>query len=304
MPLSANNRGALLMTIAMFGFTCNDAAVKFMTGSMPVGQIVFLRGVIASLLIYLLARRAKAIRPIAAAFSPWMLLRIVSEIGGTMTFLTGLSHIPIGNATAILQALPLAVTMGAALFFAEPVGWRRWSAILVGFVGVLIIVRPGVEGFSPYALWVVSTVGFAAVRDLATRKISSSTPSLYVSTITAPAVALSGLVLDNPFAGEWTTPDSLDLSLLVLAACLLLIGYQTLIQSMREGDISSIAPFRYTSFVHALTLGYLVFGDVPDVYMILGGVLIIGSGLYTFYRERVRLDAREIAAESAPRPTP
>lgn len=302
MPLSPNQRGALFMALSMAGFTVNDAVVKYLSLGMPMGQIIFFRGLIATVLIYYLARRAGALRPLRVAGSRWVALRAFGEIFGTLTFLIGLAHIPLGNATAIMQALPLAVTMGAALFLHEPVGWRRWTAILIGFAGVMLIVRPGVEGFSPYALFIVATVLFAAVRDIATRKIDPSVPSLFVSVVTAVTVTVSGPFLDWPTT--WVALDLRNVTLLLVAAGLILCGYQFIILAMREGEISFVAPFRYTSLMFALVLGYAVFGDVPDLFMILGGLIVVGSGLYTLYRERVRTGAHDIAATSQPPQAP
>ncbi|MAY63946.1 MAG: EamA family transporter [Rhizobiales bacterium] len=292
------------MALAMMSFTTNDTMVKFLSETMPMGQIVFMRNLIASVVIFLIAYRQHALRPIRLAFSPYIVIRIIGEVGGTVTFLIGLSHIPIGNASAILQALPLAVTMGAALFLGEPVGWRRWSAILVGFIGVLVIVRPGVEGFSPYALIVAITVLFAAGRDIATRKIDPSIPPLFISSLTAPAVALAGLFLDPPTSTQWVSVGIWECALLIGAASLILVAYHFIIHAMREGDISFIAPFRYSSLIVAILFGYLVFGDIPDIYIIIGALMIVASGLYTIYRERVRVDAGPIAASSTTRPSP
>ena len=290
------------MSLSMAGFTFNDSIVKLLTSDLNVAQVIFLRGAVASLLIYLLARQRRALRPLRILLDRWVAIRVIGELGGTLTFLIGLSHIPLANASAILQALPLAVTMAAALFLSEPVGWRRWGAILAGFVGVLIIVRPGLEGFSPYALMIVGTVIFAAVRDIATRKVNAAIPSLFLSTVTAAGVTIAGLVLIGPMGG-WNPVSAADFGLICLAACLLLVGYQFIIMSMREGEISFIAPFRYTSFIWALLLGMVVFGEYPDAFMITGGAIVIGSGLYTLYRERIRSAAKP-AARSAPRHSP
>lgn len=302
MVLTPNLRGALFMSLSMAGFTFNDTIIKFLSTEINMGQIIFLRGAIATVLIFLLARHRGALRPLSVLANRWVVMRVIGEIGGTVTFIIALSHIPIATASAILQALPLAVTMGAALFLAEPVGWRRWSAILVGFVGVMIIVRPGSEAFSPFALLVVGTVLFATMRDIATRKIHAAIPSLFLSTVTAAAVSIAGLCIIVPLGG-WRPVDGGELGLVAVAACLLLVGYQFIIMSMREGEISFVAPFRYTSFIWSVLLGYLVFADVPDNFMIIGGAIVVGSGLYTLYREQVR-QGREIAARSPARPTP
>lgn len=302
MVISPNMRGALFMSLSMAGFTFNDSIIKLLTGDLSVAQVIFLRGLIASLLIFLLARQQRALRPPRVLLNRWVAIRILGEVGGTITFLMGLAQIPLANASAILQALPLAVTMGAAIFLAEPVGWRRWGAILAGFAGVMIIVRPGVEGFSPYSLMIVGTVIFASARDIATRKIHAAIPSLYLSTVTAMAVTLAGLFLIWPMGG-WKPVSASEFGLISLAACLVLVGYQFIIMSMREGEISFVAPFRYTGFLWAVLLGMVVFGEFPDAFMMTGGAIVIGSGLYTLYRERIKSSAKP-ASRAAPRHSP
>lgn len=284
------------MAIAMAGFTMNDAITKLVSGSMNMGQVMLLRGAFAVAMIALLAWRRGALKPLRTALQPMVALRVVAEVLATVTFLVALAHMPLANISAILQALPLAVTMGAALVFAEPVGWRRWLAIGVGFAGVMIVVRPGFEGFNAYSLLALVCVGFCAVRDLATKRTPAEIPSLFLSTATAGAVAVTGGLLVVPFGG-WSPPSLESLALLFLAAVLLLIGYQFIIMSMRLGQISFIAPFRYTGLLWAILLGFVVFGDVPDTAMIVGSAVIVASGLYTLYRERVRGKARP-AAES------
>lgn len=297
MPLSPNLRGALFMSIAMAGFTMNDAITKFVSGEMNLAQIMLVRGLFAVTLISLLAWRQRALRPLRTMLQPMVALRVISEAGATVSFLLALSHMPLANVSAILQALPLAVTMGAALFFAEPVGWRRWLAIVAGFIGVMIVVRPGFEGFNVFAIFALVCVVICAVRDLATRRIPADIPSLFVSTATAGVVAVAGAVLVAPFGG-WSPLSASNVGLLLAAAVLLLFGYQFIIMSMREGAISYIAPFRYTGLLWAILLGFLTFGDVPDTAMVVGSAVVVLSGLYTLYRERVRGRTRP-AAESA-----
>ena len=298
MPLSTNLRGALFMSLAMAAFLLNDTITKVLSADMNMGQIMILRGIVASALIFALAHYRGALRPVRLLFQPAVLLRIIGEAGAAITFLIALAEIPIANVTSIFQALPLAVTMGAALFLAEPVGWRRWSAIAVGFAGVMVIVRPGLEGFSVYSLLVLASVLFAALRDLATRMVSDDVPSLFLSALTTPLVGLSGLLIVWPLGG-WSPVAPSHVAFLCTAAVLLLIGYQFIIMAMRGGaDISYVAPFRYTSLVWSIAVGYLVFGDIPDVFMIAGAIIIVASGLYTLYRERARPQAEPIAAET------
>ncbi len=293
---SANLRASIFMTVSMAGFTINDAITKLLSQSMNMGQVMFVRGVIATLLIGILAWRAGALKAPDKLFRPMVALRILGDVVATGSFLLALAHLPLPNATSILQALPLAVTLGAALVFSEPVGWRRWSAILVGFLGVMIIVRPGVEGFSAYSLLALLSVCCCAVRDLATKRIDDDVPSLFVSTATAAAVTVAGAVLVVPFGG-WAPLDIRSTGLLVAAAVFLLFGYQFVIMSMRLGDISFVAPFRYTALIWSITLGIVMFGDVPDTAMIAGAAIIVLSGLYAFHRERV-VGKHRPAAES------
>lgn len=294
--LTPNLRGSLFMVIASAGFTANDALVKVLVGSINLGQVMLVRGLFATLLIAALAWSQGALRFPRQALHPMVAMRAMGELVGTIAFLAALAQIPLANVTAVMQALPLAVTMGAALFMGEMVGWRRWLAITVGFIGVMVIVRPGVEGFNAYSLLALVAVAACAVRDLATRRVPEEVPTLLISTVTAIIVTIVGALL-IPFVGEWSPMDAVDIGLMAAAAILLLVGYQFIILSMRTGDISFAAPFRYTALLWAMLLGYLMFADVPDLLMIIGSAIVVASGLYTLYRERV-VGRRRPAAES------
>ncbi|RWK98878.1 MAG: DMT family transporter [Mesorhizobium sp.] len=297
MLLSPNLRGALFMVVAMSGFTLNDAITKVASESMNMAQVMLIRGAFASLFVGLLAWQRGALALSGSMLQPMVAVRVAGEAGATVSFLIALAHLPIANVSAVLQALPLAVTMGAALVFNEGVGWRRWLAIAIGFAGVLIIVRPGFEGFSIYSVLALACVACCAVRDLATRRIPQAIPTLLVSTTTALAMTMLGAALLLPMGG-WTPMTGESTALLAMAAVLVVIGYQFIIMAMRMGDISFIAPFRYTALLWSILLGLFVFGDVPDLPMILGASVIVGSGLYALYRERV-VGRRKTAAESA-----
>ncbi len=225
-----------------------------------------------------------------------VVLRAVGEIGGTVSFMAAITHLPLANTSAIFQALPLAITLGAALIFAEPVGWRRWLAITAGFIGVLIIVRPGIAGFNQYSLYALISVVFCALRDLATRQIPAQIPSLFITLLMTVIIMVSGAVIVFPLGG-WAELTGHTLGLLALAAVLVLIGYQCVIMALRSGDISAVAPFRYSALLWAMLLGYLMFGDEPDAMMLSGAAIIVLSGLYAFYRERVR--HRPVAATTS-----
>lgn len=284
------------MAVSMAGFTINDTFVKLASTEIGTGQIMFVRGTMTTALIFLLCWKTAALRPPRLLFHKSVFGRAFFEMLGTVTFLAGLAHMPIGNASAILQALPLAVTMGAALFLGEPVGWRRWLAIAAGFAGVLIIVRPGADGFNSWALMILACVFFCAARDLITKTTPPEIPSTFMSLGTAGFITISGLVL-MPFWGGWNPMEVQTFGYIAAASFFLLFGYLFAINAMRTGEVSFIAPFRYTSLLWALGLGFLVFGDVPDFWMIAGSAIVVMSGVYTFHRERIR--ARTVASGEA-----
>lgn len=299
MALTSNVRGAIYMSFGMIGFAINDMLVKSVTAELTTGQIIFIRGSISSLLILTVAIRMGAFKSIRLAWGPMLAIRVFCEILAAFSYIYALSKIPLANAGAILQFLPLAVTLGAALLLAEPVGWRRFGAIFVGFFGVLLIIKPGPEGFSIASLLALVSVLAAAARDLATKQLPKGLPSLLVTLVTASSVALSGALSIEPLGG-WH-PLSLGAFIkLTFAACFVFVGYQTLIMAMREGEVSFIAPFRYTYIIWALILSYAVFGDVPDIFMLTGSAIVILSGIYTFYRENHRR-AKALAQSSIPR---
>jgi len=285
------------MAAAMATFTMNDTITKQVSSELNIGEIIVVRGAFAIVLIAAFAAWRGALRPWRTLAVKPVGLRVIGEIGGTLTFLSAIAHMPLANAAAIFQALPLVITLGAALVFGEPVGWRRWMAILAGFVGVLVIVRPGTAGFNEFSLLALASVAFCTLRDLATRRIPKEIPSLFITLLTTVTVTMAGAVVIYPLGG-WTPPSPRVLGLLALAAVLLLIGYNCVIVALRTGDISAVAPFRYTSLLWAILLGYLVFGDRPDVYMVIGASIIVASGLYAFYRERMRDRLRPAASSS------
>ena len=283
--LSNNGRGAVFMMLSMAGFVFNDTAMKSLSSELPMFQAIFIRGVVATLLISLLAWHQNALwhRP----SKPTMRIlsfRVIGELGATICFITALFNMPIANATAIMQVSPLVVTLGAVLFLGEAVGWRRYSAIIVGFLGVLLIVRPGSEGFTIYSIYALAAVAFFTLRDLVTRRLPIEAPSLFVTVISSLAVTLmAGLFLP---AGNWEPMTLRQIAILAMAAIFVIVGYLFGVMTMRVGDISFISPFRYTILIWAILLGFLVFGDIPDTLTLLGSAIVVLTGVYAFHRER------------------
>jgi drug/metabolite transporter (DMT)-like permease len=285
--LSDNVKGAVLMAVSMAAFVTNDTLIKLASADVALFQAMFLRGLVATALILAIALwRRELFVPLARRDRPILILRLVGEVGATTCFLTALFNMPIANVTAILQALPLAVTLGAAVFLREPVGWRRWLAIAVGFVGVLIIVRPGSDGFNEFSLLALAAVGFVVLRDLTTRRLSTGTPSILVALFTAVGITIVGGAL-APFT-EWRPVTDDAMVLLAAAACFLVFGYLFSVMVMRVGEIAFVAPFRYSVLLFAIVFGILVFDEFPDEWTLLGSAILVVMGLYTFHRERVR----------------
>jgi S-adenosylmethionine uptake transporter len=210
---------------------------------------------------------------------------------GTVFFLTALFKMPIANLSAILQALPLTVTLAAALFFKEPVGWRRLSAILIGFVGVVMIVQPGTDGFTIYSVFGIGAVVAVTVRDLGSRRLSREIPSGVVALAAATGVTVMAAIAGVGTA--WVMPPAMAMAELAAAAVALMIGYVCAVSAMRTGDIGFVAPFRYVSLLVALVLGWFVFDEWPNALTLAGAMLVVATGLFTLYRERA-------AARAAP----
>jgi drug/metabolite transporter (DMT)-like permease len=295
--LSDNFRGAIFTALAMAGFVLNDTMMKLVFADLDLFQSIFIRGLLLSLLTGILVLRGGQYRyRFSRHDARFMAQRVIGEIGSAVCFLTALYHMPIANATAIIQAIPLVITLAAAMFMGEKVGWRRYSAIVVGFAGVLIIVRPGAEGFNAYALWAVVAMLFMVLRDLSTRKFSHSVPTLFAAFITTlGTAAFAGSVT---LTREWQPMTLEHFGLLATSSGFLFFGYLFSIKGMRSGEVAFVSPFRYTILIWAILIGILVFGEFPDRWTLIGAAIVVGMGGYTFYREH-RL-ARRLAVTAKP----
>lgn len=285
MPLTDNARGAAYMSASMAGYVVNDAIMKLLLVDLPLGQAIAMRGLVVVIMIGAVAASQRAlVVPVPRVDRLLLALRLVGEGGATVCYLMALKSLPLADATAILQAMPLAVTLAAAIFLRERVGWRRWLAILAGFAGVLMIVRPGGDAFDLAALWAVAAVCFLTLRDIVTRRLSAALPSAFVTTCTALTIGAIGaaMMLSQPLApvAPW------QVGLILATAPCLLVGYLFSVMTMRVGDVGFIAPFRYTILIWSIGLGIVVFGDLPDAPTLAGAGLVVGAGLFTFYRER------------------
>ncbi len=295
-----NLRGILLILMAMALFTVEDAFIKHLSGRIPVGQLLIMIGT-GSTLIFGLTAIALRKRPFArAAWRRPFLLRMMTEAGAAAAFTTALSLVDISVVAAVFQATPLAVTLGAALFLGEDVGWRRWTAILIGFGGVLLIIRPGLAGFDPAALLVVIAVLCVAARDLITRRMDVAVDSLVVAFQGSAAVLMAGPVLLLVTAGVAVPPTASEAGMILTAMIFGAVGYYGIVAGMRIGEASVVTPFRYTRLLFSIMAGMIIFGERPDALTFAGAALIIATGLFTILRER-RL-ARERARDMARAP--
>jgi drug/metabolite transporter (DMT)-like permease len=295
-----NMRGIILMVIGMAGFAAEDMFIKLAASGLPVGQILGLLGFFGALAFAVYARLNGTSVLSKGFFHPAVMLRNVSEMLGGLCFVTALTLIPLATVTTILQATPLLVTMGAALVLGEAVGWRRWTAILVGFCGVMLVIRPGFDGFDTNVLWVVLGVLGLAVRDLASRKVPRAITSLQLAAWGFFAVGVSGAVLVL-VTGEAEIPTVRETGYLAGALVVGVVAYWALTEATRTGEIGVVTPFRYVRLVFSTFIGMLVFAEFPDGYTLAGACIIIATGIYTIMRERTRrrLEAAQLRASAA-----
>lgn len=297
--MSDNSRGAMWMTICMVAFTCNDALMKAAFDDVPLTQALFLRGLCSLIFLTAIAYATGALKlPEARRDRRLILLRTLVDSGSVFLVMIGLKNMPLANVSAILQVLPLSVALAAALFFGEALGWRRLVAILVGFGGVLLIVRPGGDGFSVYSLCVLAAVCGVTVRDLAARRLSASVPSMTAAFAMSLGVTVFGGAASMFETWVALTPESA--AKLLGASVFIVIGYISSLLSMRIGDLGATAPFRYAGLLAALILGLLVFGDWPAPLTLLGAAIIVATGIFTLYRERQITRARTLADGTMP----
>ena len=273
------------MILSMGGFAIGDMLIKIVTMEMPSGQFLIQLGLCGAAFFALVSHRQGQLVLSSDFLHGVVVTRNLGEAFGAFGFVTAIVLTPLSSASAILQATPLAVTVGAALFLGEAVGWRRWSAILVGFGGVVLVIRPGLDGFQPASLFAVLGVIGLAVRDVATRAVPAR--------IISPVLASYGFLMLVPagimqltMTGGATLPTAASYYLLVATLIVSISAYYMLILSVRLGSVAAVTPFRYVRLVFALIIGVIVFHERPDHWTLLGAIIIVLSGLYTAFRER------------------
>jgi drug/metabolite transporter (DMT)-like permease len=281
-----NFKGILLMLIAMAGFTMEDLFMKKLSVNLSTGQILITLG-FGSSLVFALMAKSKGYKLTAKIFwSKGMIIRQFAEGIAAVAFITSLTLIPLSTVAAVFQATPLVITMGAALFLGEAVGWRRWLAIIVGLIGVLIIIRPGLNSFDPNVVYVLIAVLFVTVRDLITRKLPMNVPSTIVSFQAFASLIIAGGILiflsDQKIVGL----DKNQIYFVLGGIIFGVIGYYCIVASTRIGEAGVVTPFRYSRLLFAIIIGFLFFNERPDFLTLLGASIVIMTGIYTVLRER------------------
>lgn len=287
-----NLRGIALMVASMAGFAFEDAMIKSAAAALAAGQIILILSSIGAVIFALWVRLAGLPLFSPAFLGRAVMIRNLTEMLSAVCVVSAFTIAPLTTVSAILQAAPLFVTLGAAVFLGAEVGWRRWTAVIIGFLGVLIILRPGAEGFHPSSLVAVAGVIFLAARDLATRGAPAHVPSL--------VIAFYGFVVSS-FAGAalmmlqdgWQPVAPALLVRLAITSCVGAVSYFAIVQAMRTGDVAVVTPFRYSRIVFAMGFGIFMFGEAVDRWTWIGIAVVIASGLYTILREaRLRRRAR------------
>ena len=274
------------MIISMASFAVGDTFVKISGAFLSPAQIMFFL-IAGGLIIFAIIAKCKGENLLdSRAFSPVLLIRYLAEMIGLVAMIMGLTKIPLSVVGTVTQASPILVAAGAVFFFKEIVSWRRWSSIVIGFIGVVLVIQPGSQNLDYAVIWAVVALVAFSIRDLVTRLTPPDIPSASIATFT--------MIAAFPFTTAWVflSDEKLfppEIDWVVVASMIILgsFGYLLLITSLRLGELSAIMPFRYSRIVFLLILGVLVFGERPTVSMLVGAALILISGVYIMWREKV-----------------
>ncbi len=270
----------------MGAFVLNDAFVRLAGNTVPLAQILFLRGILTTTLLLIFALYIGVFKLRVSRKDKWKIFfRSVTEGVTAYFFLTAVMHMPFANVTAILQILPMTVTLSSAFVFREKVGIFRLGLIIIGFLGVILIINPSSDGFNWYSIYALIAVASITLRDLLTRKLSDEVPALLPTFSASLGVLVFSFVL---MLNTSIQPMDMDSSLFILAAAFFIIfGYYTAVSAMRVGEVSFVSPFRYSAILFALLIGFLFFQEQPDAYALLGIIIIMTSGIALMIRNNL-----------------
>ena len=273
------------MMMSMACFAVEDTFIKLLSARLPASQILFSLGFGGTLITFALAVVLNVNLTDKILLNKHVILRTIADLFGSLSFTSAMVLIPMSLLASVLQATPLFVTLGAAILLGEKVGWRRWSAILIGFLGVIIILQPGYGSFQLASLLGLAAVLCLALRDVVTRDMATEISTLTVTFYACLAMGSAGFIA-YPFFGPPIMPTKYEAIILICAAIIGLTGYFLLVLATRKGDVSVIAPFRYSRLLFSLGLASLILGEKLTLPILLGGLLVVSSGIYTFGRER------------------
>jgi len=283
--MTDNIRGALFMVCSMICFAVTDAVIKSLGGVLPIFQTLAVRGgIVVIVLAVMVMRSGWRVQELRRRDKMILLLRVAAEVGAAFFIVTALFNMELANMTAILQILPLTIPLAAFIFLGEPLGWRRLLAIFIGFLGMLLIVKPGSDGFNVYSLFCLAAVICVTIRDLTARslgaKLSSQEMSLFA------AIGVFGAASVATMFEPWVAISLTSWAALCGSSLAILLGYLVSVYAIRTGDVSFTAQFRYIGLIAALILGYVFFGEWPDRLALMGAAIIVGTGAFTLYRQQ------------------
>jgi drug/metabolite transporter (DMT)-like permease len=297
--MTDNLRGILAVLIGSTAYVLHDAMAKLLSAELPSSEIILVRGLMSNAMLIAGVLLLGAWRPLSILFQPLMMVRLLGTGGATVFIILALRYLPLPTCTTVLQATPLIVTAGAAYFYGDSVGWRRWAAVGAGFLGVVLIVKPGsMGGLGDAGFLILFALVCTTIRDLSTRGLAKDIPSIFVAAAGSVVSTVSGFVI-LPFDTAWVAPSASAWMLMFVSAAFIFVATTFMTVGLRIGEIAVVAPFRYVPVPLAILLGFWLWGDVPDEIAWLGIALVLGAGLYTLHRERASLRRRvvEVAAE-------
>ena len=284
-PARSNGRAIFAMVLSTFLYTLSDAAMKFVAAAVPTGEAVALRSAMAVALLAIAAAVAGVLGSIRQALVPPMAWRSIGDGTNSLFFQAALARMPLADAMGIMQLSPLALTAASALLLKARVGWRRWGAVLAGFAGALLVIKPGSGAFNAWGLLAVLSVAAGTMRDLATRRFEPGLSPLVILLVSQAGVGLLGAC--GLMFERWHLPTPIELGQLAIGATFIVGGHLALIAAVRHSDLATVAPFRYAGILWAILAGFLIWRDVPDAATLAGIAILIAAGLYTLHRERM-----------------
>ena len=284
--IGANRRGIIALIGCMAAYAVSDVATKLVARTHPFGEVVAVRGLLTIALVGVVLVALGNLRHVRGAITPLVLVRSVFEALSSGMYVAALIHMPIANAAALVMIQPLILVTLSVAFYGETVGWRRWTAVMVGFIGVLCIVKPTPAAFDGWAVFGLGAALFGALRELITRRLDPALPSMVIAFMSVIALTLLGCGFG--LTEQWRAMAMREVAYLALAACFFSLAVYLAVMAFRDVDISVVAPFRYTFLLWAGIVGYVFFSELPDRWSVAGAALIVASGLYTLHRDALR----------------